>query len=377
MRRIWIGAALAALPALGAGGSLAISDTLNAYQLYGKDFVKVDGDAETSQDGGVGSDALVDLTNNNVKINGDLTSGGNVRTKSNIDVAGMLNARGDVAFLDDNSSVAKRTNVGGKLSLTGGNPMNNVFADSLWIGSSPVAVAAGWAINTFAGVAVKGPVSPANRPPGLRFGANRPFPSSDLRLPDTSVSFDPARNCTTLPGVTLDLSMCGLGGNPGDTLLPPGRYGDWVIASGNKVYLTSGLYQFRSLNILSDGTRFLFVQPGNAPTRVLIQGDLTVGPGDNLVAPARYVDPAFKAGTVLLYVNGNVRLSDDNKIWATVAAPHTDVIVRTGLRLYGQIFGKSISVQNGFKGGVGSGRYIPMGKPPRFKYSVIHYEYKE
>jgi hypothetical protein len=53
------------------------------------------------------------------------------------------------------------------------------------------------------------------------------------------------------------------------------------------------------------------------------------------------------------------------------------VTVETGLRLYGQIFGKSITVQNGFKGGTGFGRFIPLKKPGGFKYSVIHYEYKD
>lgn len=376
MKRTIRAAVLALAGAHAAAAGLSISDTLNAYQLYGKDFIRIDGDAETSQDGGVGSDKLVDLVNNNIRINGDLTSGGDLATMANVDVGGRVNVRGDALFRDDNSSVMKWANVGGRLTLGGGNPMANLFADSLWIGLQPVPVAA-WATNTFAGVAITGPVNNGNRPPGLRFGSNRPFPSSNLRLPDTTVDFDASKNCTTPAGATFNLSMCGLGGNPSDTVLPPGRYGDWIIASGNRFHLTSGMYQFRSLYLMSDGTRMIFNQSGGATSRVLIHGDFTVGPGDNLIAPARYLDPAFKAGTVLIYVNGNVMLNDDNRIWATVAAPRADVVVETGLRLFGQIFGKSINVLNGFKGGVGMGRYIPMKKSGGFKYTVIHYEYKD
>lgn len=262
------------------------------------------------------------------------------------------------------------------MAITGGDPQMNSFVDSMHIGTAPIALA-NWANNTYLGVVIQGQVDAGENPPGMVFGSNKPFPAN-MTIPDTTVTFDATKNCTALPGLVFNMAMCGLGGAAGDTILPPGNYGDWIISSATRIYLTSGTYNFRSLRILSDGAFMLFIQPGNALTRVLIEGNLTVGSGINTIAPTRYTDPSLKTGSVILYCNGVVSLGDDNRVWATVIAPRTNVFVESGLRLYGQIFGKSITVENGFRGGVGFGRFMPLKvNKGGFKYSVIQYQYKD
>src|SRR4051794_1978643 len=110
-------AALYSMLALLAGGAvhagLTVNDTLNTYQLYGKDSVTIYGNAETSPGGSVGSDKLVHFTNNGVKVGGSLTSGKDITTQADVDVGGFLNARNNLYFMNTSNSVALWTNVGG------------------------------------------------------------------------------------------------------------------------------------------------------------------------------------------------------------------------------------------------------------------------
>ena len=70
-------------------------------------------------------------------------------------------------------------------------------------------------------------------------------------------------------------------------------------------------------------------------------------------------------------------LKDDNTVWATIVGKnHTNV--ESGLHLYGQIISDCLNIENGFKGGVGFGKFIPLGKPKGgLKYSIIHFKYKD
>lgn len=376
LEKIMLAALALQVPGLAAPGNLSVSDTLNSYQLYGKNWVVIVGDAETSQDGGIGSDKHVDITNNNVKINGSLSSGDKITAKQNVDVAGFLNARGNVTLTDDGNSVMGKTNVGGTLTLSGGNPTANTFGGTMNIGVSPIGTA-GWAINSYNGTNVTGPVNPGNAPPGVTFGTNTPFPSNNVRFPDTTVNFDATKNCSTVPGVTFNMSMCGFGGSATDTVLPPGRYGDFLIASMNNLYMTSGTYHFKSFEMMSDQIKVLFIQPGSGTTKMLIQNFLRIKPGKQLIAPTKYTDPSFKSGTVFIYVEGIIHLDDDNEIWATVVGKN-HVQIESGLHLYGQVFGDCLTIENGFKGGVGFGKYIPIGKGKGpLKYSVIHFKHAD
>lgn len=368
-------AAVLALP-LAAFADLSISDTLIVYQLYGRNWVRIEGDAETSQGGGIGSDKLVDITNNNVKVNGDLNSGGDIKAKQNVDVAGGLNARDDVSLTDDNNSVSGPVNVGGTLSISGGNPMGNAFGGPIHVKNAPVTLP-GWASNNWAGTAITGSVNWGNRPANFTFGSNTAFPANWTRFPDTTVNFDGTKNCTTVPGTKFNMAMCGMGGSPTDSILPPGRYGDFDLASATTMYLTSGTYHFKSFEMRSDGSKLLFVQPTGGMTKMLVQNFMTVGDGIQLIAPTKYADPGFKGGTVYIYVEGIVRLKDDNTIWATIVGKN-HIHVESGVHLYGQIIADCLTIENGFKGGTGSGKFIPLvkGKGP-LKYSVIHFKHPD
>jgi hypothetical protein len=360
-----------------AQGNLSISDTLMQYQLYGKNWVRIEGDAVTSEGGGIGSDQHVNIVNNNVRINGNLNSGNRISAMRNVDVTGNLNARGNVDLTDDNNSVLGSVNIGGDLEILGGNPMGNSFGSPIKIKNGPVNIPA-WAVNNWAGVAIAGTVHGGNRPPNFTFGSNDPFPAAWTRFPDTTVNFDGTKDCTILAGETFNMSMCGLGGSSSDSVLPPGRYGFFDMRAGTTLYLTSGTYHFEAFEMRSDGSKLLFIQPGNALTKMLIQNFLTVNDGIQIIAPVGYTDPAFKGGTVYIYVEGIVRLKDDNRIWATIVGKN-HIHVESGMRLFGQILADCLTIENGFNGGVGFGKFIPLNAGARgpLKYSVMHFKHKD
>jgi hypothetical protein len=362
-----------------AAAAVVLNDTLNAYQIYGKDLVTIYGDSKTAQDGHIGSDKKVDFTNANNKVGGNVTSGGDIVARENLSVAGTVNVRGDLT-LENTNTFFKTMNVGGTLKITGGNPVGNDFKDSMFIRNSPIQVGAGWAKNKFISDSLTGNVGSGTpgKPGSLLFGSanNKPFPSNNLGLPTATVDFDGSKNCTTPNGALFNMSMCGLGGSSSDTVLSPGRYGNFTIGDNNRIYLRNGTYQFKSLTLKSDGTRMIFLQGKAGVTQVLIHGNFTVEAGKFFIAPSRYTDPTFNAGSVLFYANGNISLGDDTEIWATIVGPNATILVESGVHLYGQVFGKVVNIENGFDGTAGKGKYYPMNQASVFKYSVIHYKHK-
>jgi hypothetical protein len=362
-----------------ASAAVVLNDTLNTYQIYGKDLVTIYGDSKTAQDGDIGSDKKVDFTNANNLVGGSVTSGGDITARENLNVAGTVNVRGDLT-IENTNTFAKKLNVGGTLKISGGNPAGNEFKDSMFIRNSPIQVGAGWAANKYIGVNLTGNVNSGTggKPNALKFGAaaTQPFPSANLGLPYTIVDYDGSKNCTTPNGALFNMSMCGLGGSSSDTVLSPGRYGNFTIGDNNRIYLRNGTYQFKSLTLKSDGTRMIFLQGKAGVTQVLINGNFTVEAGKFLIAPSRYKDPTFNAGSVLFYANGNISLGDDTEIWATVVGPNATILVESGVHLFGQVFGKVVNIENGFDGTAGKGKYYPMNQASVFKYSVIHYKHK-
>ncbi|MDB5103821.1 MAG: hypothetical protein JWP91_1510 [Fibrobacteres bacterium] len=377
MARLRLAALLAALPGLAAGAGLAVPDSLNAFQVYGKDWVCIYGDGATADSADIGSDRVVEQLGVTMKVAGSLISGDSITLMEGMTLSGRVNCRGNL-YLTSNSSFAKKINVGGLIKITGGNPANNVFQDSLYVGGGQIQVSQPWAANTFSTKTLNGSVLPATigKPGNIRFGVNQAFPTKNMVLPDTTVDYDPARNCATVPGALFNMSMCGLGGASTDTILTPGRYGDFVIASGNRFHLGPGLYQFRSLRLKSDNTRMIFVQGKSGTTRVLVQNDFTVEPGIMLIAPEGRMDPAFSRGTVLIYSNAKITLGDDAEIWATLISPHDNMSLDTGIRLFGQAFAKGIRIENGFNGSGGRGRWLPIQNKRTLKYSLIHFRHK-
>lgn len=367
---------IAVFPAFALCAGLRVNDTLNDFQIYGKEWVCFYGDGRTADGALIGSDRLVDQLNNTMKIGGSIVSGDSMSFLENIQIAGSVNCRGNL-YLTATTTFSKRLNVGGSIRIRGANPAGNVFADSVYVRNAPIQVSQPWATNSYSGVPLTGSVWPATpgKPGNVRFGVNLPFPTTNMDLPDTTVDFDPSKNCVTASDVRFNMSMCGLGGPATDSVLTPGRYGDFEVASGNRFYFGPGLYQFRSLRFKSDGTKALFLQGKTGVTRVLVDGDFTVESGNNLVAPSRYTDPTFNAGTVLIYSNGKVTLGDDVEIWATVVAPMEFLLIESGLKLFGQAFSKGIQIENGFDGSAGKGKWIPAQNKRTLKYSIIHFKH--
>jgi len=265
------------------------------------------------------------------------------------------------------------------VKIGGGNPGGNQFKDSMFVKNSPISVGSGLGtyFNTYIGKSLSNDVksNTGGKPGALKFGVNQAFPSANLSLPTTTVNFG-SKNCTTPSGARFNMSMCGLGGSSSDTVLTPGSYGDFTITDNNRFYLRNGTYQFKSLTLKSDGTKMIFLQGKAGVTQVLINGNFIVEAGKFLIAPSRYTDPAFSAGTVLFYANGNIQLGDDTEIWATVVGPNATILVESGVHLYGQVFGKVVNIENGFDGTAGKGKYFPLNQASVFKYSVIHYQHK-
>lgn len=359
--------------------SLRVNDTLNAFHIYGKAWVSVYGDGVTAPGADIGSDGIIDMLNNNMRIGGSLISNGKIALLENVQVAGDVNCRGDLSMVNSGNVFSKKVNVGGRIFLNGGNPSGNVFMDAIHVGGNEVRVAGAWAANTYSGTSLTGTVTPATpgRPANLRFGTNLAFPIPNMVLPETTVNYDGSRNCTTIPGVVFNMGMCGLGGSALDTVLAPGRYGDFVIADGNRLYLGPGLYQFRTLRLKSDNTRMIFLQGNSGGTRVLIHDEFHVEPGVFLIGPERRNDPAFNAGSVFIYANGPVVLGHDMELWATLAAPHSQVHIKSGVRLYGQVFAAGIKIENGYNGSAGRGKFLPLSlsSSRTLKYNVIHYRH--
>ncbi len=376
MRKALLPAVLAAIPGLAFAASLRVNDTLNTFQIYGKAWVCIYGDGITSDSADIGSDVLIEQNNNNMKVGGSLISGDKIILLENMKVSGIVNCRGNLRMTAF-STLFGKMNVGGSVIIAGANPASNVFKDSMYIGGGQVQVSQAWAGNTYSGVSLNGSVLPATvgKPGNIRFGVNKAFPTKNMILPDTTVNFDGARNCVTVPGVRFDMAMCGLGGSATDSILTPGRYGDFTIASGNRFYLGPGLYQFRSLTLKSDGTKMIFVQGKTGTTRVLVENDITIEPGFQLIAPERYTDPTFNSGTVFFYANGKISLGDDIQIWATLVSPNSFMSLESGIRLFGQVFAKGIRIENGFDGSGGKGRWIPVANKRTLKYSIIHFKH--
>ena len=389
---VWVGLLSSQVEA-----AIQVHDSLNRYFLFGRRGVDIDYRATTAAGGWVGSDVVVSMDGYDT-IRSVVTSGGRVYFENNkTEVWDRIRTNGDFLTPDGNrfrSSVY----VGGEVRTTN---KENRFEDSLYIGGGHFRQPA-WGVYYFGpppgvlspnlGVA---DVTPATTPiMSDRIVWNMPAKAvvaTGIALPDTT--FQTATDLgyqrhvqtnfnTPLSG-GLGRWTCGsnqaAGGSdlsawckPGDTILPPGRYGRLDLWYGTTIYLTEGVYSFDSIVLRNSltgtvPTRLLAVQPNGLRTVILTHKGLesSASGARNVIAPEKYqlgygTDSLhFAGGTMMVYSEKSVTLNVNTEIWASVVVPKpgTFVDVHDRVHLFGQILADSIHIRNDFKGT--DGQFIP------------------
>lgn len=383
--------------AASAAPPLVVHDSLNRYFLFGKRGVDIDYRSTTAAGGWVGSDVVVSMDGFDT-IRSVVTSGSRVFFENNnTEVWDRIRTNGNFVTPDGNrfrSSVY----VGGEVQTSN---KDDRFEDSLYIGGGHFRQPA-WGVYYFGPPpGVQSPnlgvadVTPATTPiMSDRIVWNMPAKmavTTGIALPDTvfqtATDLGFARHVVT--NFTTPLSggsgrwTCGsnvaAGGSdlsafckPGDTILPPGRYGRLDIWYGTTIYLGEGAYSFDSITLRNSvgptvPTRLLAVQPNGLRTVILTHKGLeaTASGARNIIAPEKYrlgygTDSAhFAGGTMMIYSEKSVILDVNTEIWASVVVPKnkTFVEVHDRVHLFGQILADSIHIKNDFKGT--DGVFIP------------------
>jgi|GEM_PF-5429086 len=383
------------------GAALTVHDSLNRYSLYGRKGIQIDDRATTATGGWVGSDKIISLAGYNV-VNGRVTTQrlwlkGNPQDslKSYVDVRGSLvqEMSTSKAYFDSVVNVNDSTLIGQESKMqrglyTSGGPLifkqdwinNNSFEGSVFSNNSTSTY---WSPTAIAGV---------------HWNSVQPHNTTSFSFPDTTLSIGSlniSSNASYFQEKTwkcLDNFTQGVGVVPdpnclNDSILLPGSYGDLTLTYGERLYLTEGVYTFKSISIANGQngkpTMLLALQPNGLRTVVLVQGSIAIGnaPANlrTIVAPAAAVDfttlkskkygvdadsGQFAGGTMMIYGAGaDVTLSNYMDLWATFVLPNNTVKLAQSFNLYGQIFADSIHVFNDFKGT--DGAFIPYyPKPP-------------
>ena len=377
-------AALVASIAASVSAGLTVGDSLNRYSLFALERLSIGYRANTAQGGWVGSDYFLLQGENSIRS--QVTAGqfevvgtsdtiwGHVRVNRNMMGAGFYNARFDSgASVRGDVSVQHNVRIDQGLKLAGG-----TLSMEAWANPSNV-----FAGNVFGNGAATTFTS-SNTVPGVSWNAAEPAIDLNLQIPDTTITTgtlaitDPGQDrtwkCAANPLQPVPACVAG------DSVLPPGRYGDVTVRFGSTLYLGEGVYEFNSLTMqnstMANPTRLLALQPKGARTVVLVKNGVTLGnnmasrPG--VIAPSLYYkgygtdSSKFAGGTMLFYSEQPLTLANYVDVWATVVSPANTVTIRQTVRLFGQVFAKRIQVENDFKGT--DGAFIPYyPKPPRIK----------
>lgn len=371
----WIFGLFLLVASLPARADLLVGDSLNRYSLFGLERVSIGFRANTAAGGWVGSDTFLLQGNNSIRS--QVTAGqfdiagtadtiwGHVRVNRNMGGVGFYNARFDSGVsVRGNISMMHNVRIDQGLKMAGGtmsmdawaNP-KNVFAGNAFDNGPTTTFNSGTAI---AGVAWNGAESAVDLA---------------LTLPDTVVTAgtltisdavqDRTWKCAANSGGTVP------GCAAGDSVLPPGRYGNVTVRFGSTLYLGEGVYEFGTLTMenstILNPTRLLALQPSGSRTVVLVKNGVSLGNNNPskpaVIAPSLYYKgygtdtSQFAGGTMLLYSETSLNLANHLDVWATVVSPRNTVTIRQTVRLYGQIFAKRILVDNDFRGT--DGAFIP------------------
>jgi len=293
-----------------------------------------------------------------VQVLGNLTSNSNGNTFAQaVYVADSLNATGDRnAFLST-------VQTGGKISNNGGN--TNTYGGTVTLGGT---VAADWG-----GLVVPQPTIVPNvafpSPPPLGY----PLNLGDTALPGYKITGLTAAPTTTISFANFDGNVvnCPLTFGPsyckGDTLIP-GNYGniDFGSYAQKRLLVGEGFYQFQSINFNNAGDSIVAAQPNGARTFIYATTNIVSSSVSNdFIGPAGAVGATgygsgvgqFLGGTLMLMAGGNIHFGSDLYVWATMSAPHGDVIFDNQVHVFGQIFGERLFGNQNLD--IGAGHYIP------------------
>jgi hypothetical protein len=159
----------------------------------------------------------------------------------------------------------------------------------------------------------------------------------------------------------------------GDDVLPPGRYGSWVLSPGSKLILGEGKYYFEDLIMAPnvDGTggnyvELLYRQPEGARTEIFINNTFhssyggTLAPESEIGSRTAAIDVSQnKGGSALVYYNGTNQFyfAQNFSVWATVIVPNAAVSFYHANKMFGQIWAWQIGLAENFDGN--EGVFIP------------------
>lgn len=308
---------------------------LNNYSLFGADGIRILGRAGTVNDGWVGSNGDVDFSNwspvtlrGSIKTRGDLNLGTGAVGQHVIARASYVigNTTGSVITLDTTGSVTK-----GSVDMSvphvyykGANSVTNVTGTGTFQSDPSLEVDA------------------------LGFTAYTALTAS-------------SENCTynnkwTCTGATGALSV-------GDTL-PAGDYAAVNVTAGTALF-GSGVYKMTSYS--SPGGTNTLVKHGNSVVRFIISESFSLGGGANQFFRSNdstvSADTAF-AGRLLVRVEGAttnaVKFIGGGTIFhGTLMAPNATIVLKSELKVYGQVFAKEIELENNFDGS--NGRFVSFG----------------
>jgi hypothetical protein len=145
----------------------------------------------------------------------------------------------------------------------------------------------------------------------------------------------------------------------GDTL-QPGYYGKLSIAINRVVLIGEGFYSFDSIYINSQSA-IMAGQPTGG--RTVLQA--VNGINGETSGSSQFIGPAqargangltdFAGGTMMVIsTNGGISMGSDQRIWATLSAPHGTLQFNSQVLLFGQAFGKNLKASNNLDFGAGA-----------------------
>jgi hypothetical protein len=378
----------------------ALYPSLVPYSVYTTDSINLGNSGGGTADGGLFGSGGGILLPQGVKVRNGSTAVRNESIGTNSLDTGDFNVQGDLSFGGGQSIVGKVQALGnltsnsndntfgqavyvaGNISVTGD---RNNFKSTVQAGGK---ITNGGGTNTYSGTVTLAGTSAANwiglvANPQPTIVQNVAFPTTPplghpLDLGDTSL---PGYKITGLAAApTNTISFASFDGNVvncanafgasycrGDTL-QPGDYGniDFGSYAQKRLLIGEGFYQFQSIDFNNAGDSIVAAQPNGARTFVYATTNIVSSSVSNdFIGPAGAVGATgygsgagqFLGGTLMLMAGGNIHFGSDLYVWATMSAPHGDVIFDNQVHVYGQIFGERLFGNQNLD--IGAGHYIP------------------
>ncbi|NLB62712.1 MAG: cadherin repeat domain-containing protein [Fibrobacter sp.] len=367
-------------------GMSQIDEGLLKFGLYGRDSVFIGYDAKTADSGAIGganiaiemgsvlrgdvfasNDLFAAPGRNSYTLSGDVVVGGDLRLGNELKVLKNLYVQGDMNVQGYGSGpvvISGQTRVGGKVSI--GN--SNQFRGGMQLAQGSIHTNSDHFSNYFGtpAVALKAFVlsSGVHNAPQLAWNTPFSMPAHltpmNYAVPSTKV-FPTNNNCIVTQNSWWKSGDCVPNGEVavapnGAQVLPPGSYGELHLNHESKIVLGEGIYHFSSITMNGTNHQIKVYQPTGARTQILVEGKVEFLYRSSLMP----LDTAGnKGGTILLYTNdeNELKIGQENEIWATLVAPKAIINLVYGTKLFGQALAQKIYAAQNFEGN--DGRYIP------------------